>query len=76
MKIEVYRGKGKSRHRWYFRVRASNGEIVTGGEGYTRSHCARRGFERLAVGILRLYGVPCFQNRRWVKMSKDLYVLD
>ena len=65
MRIEVYRGKGKSRHRWYFRVKASNGEIVASGEGYTRKHDAKIGAERLVEGM---HGLGHRPTSAWLKV--------
>lgn len=36
MKIEVFSRRGLRGKRWYFRVRAGNGEIVAQSEGYSR----------------------------------------
>jgi len=40
MKAKVWKGAGK--HPWRWHIKASNGEILSGGEGYaTRADCVR-----------------------------------
>lgn len=48
LEVEIVQGKDKQ---WYYRVRARNGEIVSGSEGYTRKSSAKRAATNLFVGV-------------------------
>lgn len=51
MRIEMFSRLGLCGKRWYFRVRADNGEIIAASEGYKRRVDARSTAQRLRDGM-------------------------
>ena len=41
-KFQVFQGRDEQ---WYFRLRAANGEIICGGEGYSSKQMCLKGIE-------------------------------
>ncbi len=50
MKFEIYKGRGK--HPWYWRARASNGQITAQSEGYVSKRNAKRAVTSFIYSVL------------------------
>lgn len=52
-KIEVYSRRGLFGRRWYFRIRADNGEVVAQSEGYQNKLDCHGTISRLQARVIR-----------------------
>jgi len=51
---EIFRGRGRHMDKWYYRLKARNGEILAGSEPYANKWNAKRAARRFTSDIVDL----------------------
>lgn len=60
--FEIYKSKGKSQ-KFFFRLRANNGQIVLKSQGYMQKSGAQRGVESVRKNVAREGGIERFEGK-------------
>lgn len=61
---EIYRGRGRSMNKWYYRLRTRNGEIIAGSEAYANKWNAKRAARRFTSDLVDLSLTTLSRGRR------------
>lgn len=60
--FEIYKSKGKSQ-KYFFRLRANNGQITLKSQGYAQKSSAKNGIESVRKNVAREGGVERFEGK-------------